>query len=661
VLAEPPGIDFADATGLEPDADALTDGIAVSICNSTAQEQSVQLSLEQFTFTAADTGKELGTGEVIVVEPLAEPIPPGGCRDATLRWSHPEEPPALKDTTYSGSMLAVSNGGGSARLDLTIPGASKSGKATGALDPFELQGSFAPFGSSGEVHLQSRTLLLRYTGEVAPTIAKDTLLAVIGHRSDAATIITTADSEVVEVNDDAKIISVPVEVSHVGGNGTFHGEVETAVAGTEDEPVAVTLTVRDGIGLLLFWLVIGLAVGFLIKLVSGRYMPWLRIRTFRRSVGSDYEKALNSFKGAAPTFEDHFAVGSAVEWEKKIGEATRRYKGSTLLFDKTNAALKAILDDLAAARTDAALLANRGDGGLHKALEDLQTALKDLVIKRRRIFAGAPRAAVELQAHKLLGEGPQPVVIPIGGAGNIQKQAVGATALLRAWIEWASEHDRYRRWAFALRDTIGDPSDRQRQRDLATLRRLDDRLREVLFEMLDGETETDFTVMGIEGELRLVYTTLASLAGRYGVYFAEHLEVEAPDYLHEDYVGHGLSKYTAAAFEPHDLDLDVIDSLELSAELQAKVPSLTITAAHVRQMAEVAAGASVFVLEVIIAVVALALACATTILPLYVDQPFGTPSDYFKVFVIGGTAQLLTSGLFNVIRAWRDPSAAAET
>lgn len=660
-LAEPPGIGFSDETALEPDADALIEGVEVSICNSAAQSQAVHVYLEQFAFTDATTGDALESDAVIVVDPVEAPIEPGLCEEFFLRWADPAAPPELREVSYAGSLFAVSSGGGSARLEVSIPGASPVGKAMGVLEPLDLQGSFGILESSGPVDLQSQTLLFRYDGDVAPTIPEDKLLAVVGYRSDLAKITTTGESSVVDER--AKVIGVSVEVTGAGGNGKFVGKVSPSLVGDVDEPVAISVTVRDGIGLLLLWTGLGLLVGFLVKVVSGRLMPWFRIRTFRRAIDGEYVTALKAFQGASPTFEDRFELASSNEWKDRIGEATRRYKGSTLLFDKTNPALKAILDDLAAARSDAALLGNRGDGGLYKSLGALQSALKDLVTARRRVFPDAPRAVVEVQAHRALGGGREKVVIPVGGAGKVRQQADAATALLETWVRWAGDHDRYRRWSVILREQIGDPgADEQRKSDVATLNGLDDRLREVLFEMLDGADEEEFTAMGIESEVRHVYAGLASLAGHYGVYLAEDPQAQAPPYPDAVYMNRGLARYSqGAAFEPEGFDLEQTDALSLPEELSGQVLPFGISPAVVRQMAEVAAGAGAVVLEVVIAIAALALAAAAALMPLYVDRPFGTPSDYLKVFIAGATAQLLVSGLFNVVRAWRDPIAAAET
>jgi hypothetical protein len=670
---------FTDDSAASPSSSDLETGFVSTICNTSASTQAVTPSLQGFHFTsinptstdpttttaaakpagekeAQTTAKKqpVATNDVLTLSPTRfGTLAAGECRDVTVALKDPS--PVLSDPTYSGVLLVNSSNGAFARRPVTIPGTAAEAKPVAAVNGLDLQGTFRfkdPRG--GSIKLRDGAIALTYTGTEPPLIPKDTRVGVVAQGSDVAILRSTEDSHKARGN----TIVIPVELKHASGHGTFKGTLDTAIAGTSDKPIALSVTVGDGWSLPIGILFLGLLIALGAKLAVGKWIPRARLKWRRDKLAEKYEDGGSSFKSDCAKFAARYRPPIATsidEFKASSKRAAKRYSKTTLIFDSTSADLKKVLDDLAAAEKDASLFK---DGDLCDALTKLESKLDCFAHYLAEHFPLSPPPALAKRATGILGppesNPPAPRALPVGGATELVSKAQEAAALLTTWTGWADDLRRYQEWVSRLAVAMAStgpsgPFDMLAvQADQEELRRVASRLVQAHHEMLDADTKDGMEAVQAPADLKRAFRTLAMLGGRYGVWVPRNWDEKSAD---AD-VFEGL-----AAVAMFDVTLN---PAALTAALMKSGWETDAITVELRETAE-DVGAFVgfglaMILEALVLFAAGGLALITGFRALYVNKPFGSWDDYLAVLALGIAAEALIGGVITALQAWRSPA-----
>lgn len=641
VSAEPPGLQFTDTNELAPSADELARGVEINLCNSTASDVPVVFRLDGFSFTAnSGDGNNLAVeaSEVLRVPPPIDSLRAGACAAVTLTAKKDHAP--LAEPSYSGTLLAVSAGAGTAALTVTVPGTPDGSKATTAIGEVSLHGQFSPFENAGTA-MTASGITFRYAGETAPTLQEGTELAVLANGADVARLVSSAPSV---AHGPSQVITVPVRVQGAGQNGTYVGRVDTDVAGSEDEPIEVSIAVADWWGLAALVGIAGTGLGFLAKFAAGKWLPLLRWRRLRHVIPHEYGRASDALAANSEVVARRFTQPSEAtiaEEVQTLAEYTEAYRRSVVLFDATAPEYKDLVDRYALISEDARDLGASTPDGVAKKVIKLDDRIAAFAATFLTDFPhSAPptvlRSARGVAGHPAIGEDVRPIQLPVGGATKLCKDATAAAALLDTWDSCAKSFRRYRFWLQSFVSPL--------PQDLPILRRTEAKLAEIRQELFAVSDAEELTSARVAQDLELVYRTLAELGGRYGLHVPSNWEEGD-----RRCIADRSARYFAVYTRDVDGSVEAPNLVETAEPVPhdrtpPPKPTLTTWGLGSRVLA--------WTLEGLVALGS-GLALLTAGRALYVDKPFGSLGDYLALFSLGLGAELLLTALVNAIAAWR--------
>jgi hypothetical protein len=665
---DPPGISFDDDRPLSPTKRELGAGVESSVCNTTDTDLAANVGLTGFAFTSKATAAGASAPLAIEAELAVTPstttqIAAGSC--ITIAVKQVLGAPQLTESSYEGFIVVSTNGGGLARRALTVPGPDALAAPVVAADPISLHGSFGRLAlapedldlESGDVPLAAGSIALSYEGSRAPKIASGTRLGVVTHGGDTAVLRTTSASR--KARDG--VIVVDVKLHDAPGQGIYTGKLDTAIAGTKDKPVSVTVTVADNFALIAAALAVGLALGLLAKLASGRWLPERRFKSRRSRLTKRYSEGGAAFAAKFDGYKDDYAppTAQAIEAFRVNNLAKqRRYTRSTFLLAPTDPGFKTFADELASAEEDARVLGSDDEvTGLGPALVRLDKKLDEFAKYVSEHFPRTPVPALGRKAAAILDPPPgSSINLPVLGATKLVADIKAVESLVDAWMRWGNELRRYRIWLVLLGAALdgAEASGSLGTDDLAKargdLRRAARTLIEVMFELLDTTDQASVDRMATADDLATVYRILARVSGRVGLYVPSEWEVEEGESA--DVFEGVLSFADIGAFPVRDgLGVDAIRAEWLSGAIPH---GLDVGAEAVTQFAGRAVS---LLLELLVLTTSFGLALIASFRQLYEGKPFGSRTDYLSVVLLGMGAELLVSGVFTAIALWRPPQA----
>jgi hypothetical protein len=653
--ADDPGVAFADQEALSPSQEDLNDGVTVSVCNSAGTAATVTMRLEGFQFTQTDddgSAVPVGNEKVVTVDPSSSPIETGTCVDFDLMSAG--EGVELAAASYEGSLVAVSNGAGIARLALTLPGTSAATKPDAALGDVDLHGHFNGWWDTRGTASANEGITLRFTGDnPPPSINKDEELGVLASGSDSARLLAAGDSETVN-----GVLEVDVKLVGASGNGTYVGQLDPAIAGSDDKPISVTMAVADHWLWALVACLVGVVVGVLAKYAGGRWRVLAQWKSFRDGFESKYSDADKTFEAGYPGVALRFrgptpdTVNTKKEELAKRAETYRTTK-SWQLFDTTSKAHTAIADSYAAVGDDIRRLGSESDDGLGAAIAALDKRIDEFITTFNKNFPTHEPPRILGTAKGVAGykgtatpraQREDAKELPVGGAAKLVADATAAVSMLDTWELSANRFRRCRMWAFLLR--VPAPSD-------PALDVLAERIRELDLELFDSVTSDDLKTAEVDSDLDRVYRRLAVLGGRYNVYLPSDWEDQ--DRNTECSRAGGAS----IVYVNGPGGIDALALAEVKTLVEAiPPPPIIVPSQASEQWTAIDTGTAV-VLEVLIGLGA-ALTLFVAVRNLYVDKPFGSFGDYLAVFGLGVAAELVVSWFIQAANGWRAPMEAPE-
>lgn len=643
--AADPGVEFSDQKALTPSQGDLDKGVTGSVCNTTVGRVTVSIRLAGFEFTTPNgdgSATPVTDAEVLAVDFPTQDIEPGQCEDFVLKA--PSDAVSLADPSYEGSVLALSNGAGSDRLALTVPGTSKAAKPDTALGDVELHGSFNGWWDIRGTANAREGMTLRFEGDnPPPSIKADSELGVLARGSDSVQLVAAGDSRIVH-----GVLEVAAKITGARSNGTYVGQLDPNVAGSDDKPISVKMIVADQ------WLwaavlcLAGLIAGILAKVAAGRWRVLAQWKYLRGGLEGKYDDADTKLATDHPDVAARFKRPSSQDVSKRAVELNARttvYRKYTFLFDTARMSYKAVADHYATVGDDIRRLRSETDDGLGASITALDERIETFLETFNRNFPTTEPPTIIGTAKGVAGyvgttmpraNRVDAKELPVGGAAKSVTDAVAAVAMLDNWEKLATRFRRCRRWAFLLRVAASaEPA----------LDALDERIVELHLELFESVTNDDLTIAEVDNDLGRVYRRLAVLAGRYGVYLPSNWEEDdrATERLPE---GQASSVYITG---PASLTLDAVRGL-----IEAIPPAEAVTQPEKSERWTPMDTAAALVLEVLIGLGA-ALTLFIAVQNLYVDKPFGSAGDYFAVFALGIGAELVISWFVQAVNSWRAP------
>lgn len=647
--ADPPGIAFADPDPLSPSQGDLNDGVTVSVCNSSSDEATVTMRLEGFEFTTEgeESTSPLPETDVVTIDPPSTTIRPGECRDFLLMT--PDDAVELAEPSYEGSVLAVSNGVGSAMLALTVPGTSAATKPDAAVGDVDLHASFDGRWNTKGTATARNGITLRFKGEdPPPMIEGGAELGVLARGSGSARLLAASDSR--DVNG---VVEVDVKLVGASGNGTYVGQMDPAIAGSDDKPISIAMTVADQWYWSALVCLLGLVAGVLAKVATGRWRVLMQWKRFRDKFERKYIKADAALEKNNPVVARRFKRPSPETIRARCDDLDKRtvaYRKTTFLFDTASKSYKAVADGYASVGEDIRRLASETDDGLGAAIKALDKRIDKFVVTFNRNFPTRQPPTILGTAKGIAGyhgiaepeaNRADAKELPVGGAAKVVADAAAAVAMLDNWEKLATRFRRCRMWAFMLREKA--PTE-------PALDALYERIAELDHELFESVTSDDLTTAEVDKDLGRVYRRLSVLSGRHNVYLPSDWE-ERDRETECSPEGQASVVYITGALQLSEDDVKgLIEALPpMEAGSQPEVSeqwTATDTAAAILLEGLIVLGA---VLTLFIAVT-----------KLYVDQPFGSLSDYAAVFALGIGAELVIGWFVQAVSGWRAPIEVAE-
>lgn len=308
-----------------------------------------------------------------------------------------------------------------------------------------------------------------------------TRLAVLANGDDVARLVSAAPSVTHRASN---VITVPVRVEGAKENGTYSGQLDTDIAGTEDEPIEVSVAVADWWALAALLGLAGTALGFLARFAAGKWLPLLRWRKLRNEMPRHYARASAALAANSEVVARRFIGPSetAIADElQTLGEYTKAYRKSVVLFDVTAPEYKALVDRYARISKDARDLGDATPDGVAMKVRMLDEHIQVFAATLLKNFPrSAPptvlRSVRGVAGHSAIGEGARPVELPVGGATKLCQDTATAVALLDSWDSYAKSFRRYRFWLQLFVTPL--------EQDEPILRRIETKLSEIRQELL---------------------------------------------------------------------------------------------------------------------------------------------------------------------------------
>jgi hypothetical protein len=488
------------------------------------------------------------------------------------------------------------------------------------------------------------------------------------------------------------VVLLPLEVKGVTSVGSYDGSLNVDPAAKPPTPIKVTVKVTDAWWWAVAAVLLGALLAFLPQAWLRRWRPESKLHDRHESLIDRYRDAEASFRrefpryanprrdaapdqGAQPTqpAENSGSAGpftpprpGAVEaYADQLDAAIRNYAKSTYYFDTSSDSYKKVLASLALAEHDADFF-GAADGFGH-AIGELEHALEDLARELRSSPADRGPAVALSAAAVLRG-----AELKVGEATSRAATARGFSQLLADWREMARRLQRSQVWSLALRAFADREPGEMSNEDKALLGYAEAKEGEVFNELLDAEDAASLARLGTSSDLDTIYSALAYLGGRYGIWVPPSGVLETSEA--DPRIGRARLFLEQLGLHPRWSEaLSRSDSLLLlrrarteslrEAQVRHDVPSWIEQAAS---LVVAPARAVAFhntlraLLDAFVLLLALAVGVVTALATFYFGKVFGTTEDYLTVIVIGTAAQLLVKGVGDVLIQLRGDDGAPE-
>jgi hypothetical protein len=626
----PPEVDFSDVSPIKIVGDGGDSSVDVEVCNTASTPVTVELRLAGFDSGKSASAILLKDGASLEIGQVNNPLVAGDCASAILMYQKGSGPAAA-----SGSIVLLARGSGLARRSVSV--AVEPRKATKPITELKLSGSFAtPFGVRGEVQTDSRSILVRYEGAIAPVVPAGTLIGEVAAGADLADVWTTSAS----TQESSGVLRIPIELRGVSGSGTFSGDLDSHYIGSADKPTAITFTIRDHWSLAAAVFVLGLLLSVAARWVAGALLPRKRLAFFRGAVGEHYRQAYDRFVSLSPVRAAGFeppGPAKVDEFVAKNRAATQNYARTLLVFDMASDAVKAIRDQIAAANADADLMAEAGTKGLAAHLESLDTRIEAFKAFVDHKFDQHSPEKLVAYAETALGNRNKRTEVPIGGVSDL---ILLADSAVTSMVLWESDAQRIRRfvvWWSRLSKKLGNDPD-----DAYVLEDVRRELKEAMQALVELAKPNDPGRGSVQRNLARAEVSLSRLG-------ATHDVRVPPDW---EQSGNATS---VPLYEI--LDSRRLDGADEDADSRGGPISVI---GNLLEPDEPGPKLLIVLLEAFTLIVTAGVTASVAARLLYVNKPFGTVSDYLAMFGAGIGSELLAAGALAAVANWRAPTAIAK-
>jgi hypothetical protein len=527
---------FLEETLLRLDPETEAEGADVTICNlGDVPLNNVSASAEGFSFPEGKHLKVMG-GSI-------GDLPQGGCKKVTLQADQ-----GLGEESYEG-LLTVSADGVKSIARQVVIGPPDPAKVSAAAKPVRLimgePSNIARVGSPGAefklpLKLEDAATLQTEAGEKLGTLSGG---FGDGHARVVATEATSRSAE------SGEVVSLPVRVEDLEGVGTYTGTLTVGGANFESE-----LFVSDSLLLALYFLLIGVIVGWYLLIELKKRLPIRTLRQRCRNLAQTYDCANRQFALSAEEIGDALRAADANDeigntpqaaeanddddgiqevvdnlkkyrvdpdrvssYQRSFGSALNEYDRENTFVDTSTEGYKQIVAMLDDAEADARRLED--SEGLRRPLEDLALTLHHLARYLRDNFRADRRPALCLSAAApLTGK-----ALKVGATKELSDKAKGSTDLVATWRKIAERLRYYEIWGANLESnkTLSDE-------DRKTLVKVNGTVADGKNELLDAEDAAALTALSTNRELRQAYNSIAHLGKKYEVSPTPTPEQRAP-------------------------------------------------------------------------------------------------------------------------------------
>jgi hypothetical protein len=375
--------------------------------------------------------------------------------------------------------------------------------------------------------------------------------------------------------------------------GTYKGTLEF---GGDKGSIPVTVVVSDAVWVLLVLVLLGIAVGFLLRAITGRWRySWRAKRSRNNLAGASaaaYKKLPAKWQGS---FSEPDVAGFVTENSAQLDA----YLHTVFIVNPKDAAYASAVDALDAAFADADTLAAKlGDN-----LDALQSAYDELVKWIGDYLPGASNAAIVASAKAILDH-TTPHALGVGDATRFSDGAAATTALLHSWKAVAIEVARNQTW---LREMALTRNARANEAAGLTTR--------TMYELADADTADAISHVRASHEFVRARELIVELAVTKNHWVREPQPV--PKVTRKSVVAEGVTRFAEPLLKSSG---DVIDDI-------GKAIAKYVPAIGSRVSGLVLAGAT--------SVVALLLALWTAYHTLYDGHAFGGWRDWVTAFITG--------------------------
>jgi hypothetical protein len=416
------GVTFQSGAPLSLSMARLVHGMQVKVCNGSARRIS-RFSVIPTDFRFTRNGRAAAPASVVAVRRLRGAIPAGACAAVSI---HIRSPKTIDAGEYTGTLLLVGAGGGSARLTMTVMNVKETAaKPDAATEPATLSiTSPSPVSGGGDTMLllksategESKLAIGEGCDPAAPT---EQACPFIGNLYRGSQIVRVRVIGQSKPNLASGVQEVPVRL-HSSDHpvGDFAG---TVTLPGSSPPIKVKLTAKDAWWCAVIALLVGVLVTLAIQLWNGRWQPKDALLERARALPARYG---DSSGAGEPTIT--VSKKGLRAYRKAVQRSIEQYASSVVEFDTTSAAYKAIDASLKLAEEDAVVLTSKS--GLARAIGTLE---REAIATTNSLHAKEVMDVPEIL--RLAAEMRKRVPLQVGEA---TKRANQADELLPTLVEW---------------------------------------------------------------------------------------------------------------------------------------------------------------------------------------------------------------------------------
>lgn len=617
-------------------------GRKVLICNGgrTAAKLDLRLTGFKFGYTPPQSNVVARYAPRRVLKLTGpEIVKAGRCAYLTVTLADPAL--IVDPASYSGEIVVGAVGLGVGRQKLTIvgPGAvPKPAVVAGAMEQqtLEAENSFP----GGDLDLESSELLLKppASGTEEPTIGAGCKELSNGKWSKQCVFIGNLykGDDVIEVflagpvATDEHISRLPIRVEGSGSVGDYEGTLDPAGGGEEEEAVKAKLTLTDSVWWAIGAIILGAAIGVLIKLWTERWRLKFQLKQRMRKLVPGYEAAVAE-ANAWLTTEDlarlhvQLKPGGISGYAQEVQDAIFSYSWSTLLLKTDSDGYKQVEGSLLKAEEDQQLLA----AGLGKALSTLGKAgseVEDWLV-RNDLVVTLPELLT--RARALLKEREYSV----GDATARSKKAGELSAMLETWLGLAKRVIGDEAWLLALATKVKTGTKKRVPKaDRDALDELETQVRAIHEELFRAIGDQDLERLRISGRIEKAHSQISYLGGKLEV----QKPAEGPATL--------LAKEAVSAVDNR------FEDAFSSGDLSSKSGSVSSNRATAVKLPE----HKFFIVlgDTLVLLMAIVVAIVGGLAAFYFGNTWGTTEDYLTVILAGTGAQLLITAILDHFSAF---------